>query len=421
MIKKLCLTNFKNFKHAELELARFSVLVGTNASGKSNLRDAFRFIHGISRGYTLAEIIGAKYIEGGVLQWSGLRGGTRELVFDSGSTFELKIGLAAASYEIAVDVGSNGKPPRVLQERLTGPGGYIFDSHPPDDPPDQEHNPRYVFVRLPRGGQNHKLGKRLRFASNQPVLTQIVESGDAAKGVIAAAKSLISELQSMRFLDLAPDAMRRPSLPGQNILGDQGDNLSSVLQAICADDHTKAAVINWIKDLTPLDVTDFEFVPDQTGKILAFMVESGGRKTSAYSASDGTLRFLAMIAALLGPEPAQFYFFEELENGIHPTRLALLLQLIEQKTAKGPIQIVATSHSPQLLALLSPDARNSASLVYRLEGRPDAGICQITEIPEAKRVLEDNDLARLHSSGWLENAVEFTRPDVPSHPGEIGA
>ena len=60
MIKKLCLTNFKNFKHAELELARFSVLVGTNASGKSNLRDAFRFIDGVSRGYTSAEIIGAK-------------------------------------------------------------------------------------------------------------------------------------------------------------------------------------------------------------------------------------------------------------------------------------------------------------------------------------------------------------------------
>ncbi len=170
-----------------------------------------------------------------------------------------------------------------------------------------------------------------------------------------------------------------------------------------------------------MDVTDFEFVPDQTGKILAFMVESGGRKTSAYSASDGTLRFLAMIAALLGPEPAQFYFFEELENGIHPTRLALLLQLIEQKTAKGTIQIVATSHSPQLLGLLSPDARKSASLVYRLEGSPDAGICRITEIPEANRVLEDSDLARLHSSGWLENAVEFTRPDVPSRAGEIGA
>ena len=56
-----------------------------------------------------------------------------------------------------------------------------------------------------------------------------------------------------------------------------------------------------------------------------------------------------MIAAMLGPKPAKFYFIEELENGIHPTRLHLLLQLIEQKVAEGNIQVVATSHSPQLL------------------------------------------------------------------------
>jgi len=56
-----------------------------------------------------------------------------------------------------------------------------------------------------------------------------------------------------------------------------------------------------------------------------------------------------MIAAMLGTKPARFYFFEELENGIHPTRLYLLLQLIEQKVTGGKIQVVATSHSPQLL------------------------------------------------------------------------
>ncbi len=211
----------------------------------------------------------------------------------------------------------------------------------------------------------------------------------------------------MRFLDLAPDAMRIPSIPGQDILGDRGEYLSSVLQSICETEESKQAILEWIRELTPVDVVDFEFVPDQTGKILVTLVESGGQKTSAYSASDGTLRFLAMIAAMLGTKPAKFYFFEELENGIHPTRLHLLLQLIEQKVSEGKIQVVATSHSPQLLGFLSEKARKDAALVYRLPDQPDAKIRPILQIPEVERILKEQDLARLHSSGWLEDAVAF--------------
>jgi AAA15 family ATPase/GTPase len=56
MITKLKLNSFKNFRQAEINFGPVSLLVGTNATGKSNVRDAFRFLHGIARGYTLAEI-----------------------------------------------------------------------------------------------------------------------------------------------------------------------------------------------------------------------------------------------------------------------------------------------------------------------------------------------------------------------------
>ena len=85
-----------------------------------------------------------------------------------------------------------------------------------------------------------------------------------------------------------------------------------------------------------MDAVDFEFPVDATGRILATLVERGKQKTTLASASDGTLRFLAFLAAFLGPNPSSFYFFEELENGIHPSRLGLLLELIEtQVTKKG--------------------------------------------------------------------------------------
>ena len=60
MITSLRLKDFKNFADETLRLGPFAVIVGANASGKSNIRDAFRFLHGIGRGYTLAEIIGGR-------------------------------------------------------------------------------------------------------------------------------------------------------------------------------------------------------------------------------------------------------------------------------------------------------------------------------------------------------------------------
>jgi hypothetical protein len=139
MLEYLRLTGFKNFRRAELPLGPLTLLVGTNASGKSNLRDAFRFLHGISRGYSLAEIIGEKWIEGGVLQWRGIRGGTREATFKNARSFALEVGFTvaekgqprSASYRIEMSIGRikaqvdgriHGQLPRLDQGGPDPPG-----------------------------------------------------------------------------------------------------------------------------------------------------------------------------------------------------------------------------------------------------------------------------------------------------------
>lgn len=411
MIQSLHLTNFKNFQDATLSLGKLTVLVGTNASGKSNLRDAFRFLHGMARGYNLSEIIGEKYI-GGALQWQGIRGGLREVVFLGGERFALETCLEIQDidyvHSIELDVERNGEPPRVTRESLYADGAarLIYDSHPAEDPPAQEEG-HQLFVRLPRGGDYRKLGPRLGFLDNQPVLTQILRHRKAPAIVKKEAEGIVGDLESMRFLDLSPEAMRIPSLPGQVVLGDRGQNLSSVLQAICENPQKRQATLEWVRQLTPLDVNDFHFVPDQTGKVLVTLIERGGYPTSAYSASDGTLRFLAMIAAMLGPDPARFYFFEELDTGIHPTRLYLLLQLIEQTVSRHEIQVIGTTHSPQLLGFLNESSREAATLVYRLPDHAEGRLRRILDIPDARQVLANRNLSRLHESGWLENAISF--------------
>ena len=61
MITSLRLVDFKNFADETLRVGPFTVIVGENAGGKSNIRDAFRFLHGIGRGYKLAEILGGRW------------------------------------------------------------------------------------------------------------------------------------------------------------------------------------------------------------------------------------------------------------------------------------------------------------------------------------------------------------------------
>ncbi len=67
-IESMRLDRFKNFPNAKRQVGPLTVMGGTNASGKSNLRDAFRFVHGIARGYTLSEIIGEKCVEGALME-----------------------------------------------------------------------------------------------------------------------------------------------------------------------------------------------------------------------------------------------------------------------------------------------------------------------------------------------------------------
>lgn len=418
MINSLRLQGFKSFRDATLTLGPLTVIVGTNASGKSNLRDAFRFLHGIARYYSLSDIVGEKYEEG-ALQWKGIRGGYREIASFGETSFSLEsvfpwcgTNQSVAErfrHRIVVEVTRKHRPLRVIAESFYCDDKMIYDSHPGNDPPTQE-GPEYLMVRLGKMKAHGGRRSKMRFLSDQPALTQYTSTkiGDSTSKLFAW--TVLDDMRSMRFLDLSPAAMRLPSVPGQS-LGDRGENMSSVLQAICEDEIRKRAMIEWLRQLTPLDVVDFFFFEDLTGEVLVSLVEKNGQKTSAYSASDGTLRFLAIMAALMGPDAAQFYFLEEIDNGIHPTRLSLLLQLIEQQAKQSKVQVVTTTHSPQLLAMLSPEAREHAYLAYRFEDETESHLQRILDIPTAREVLEKQNLARLHESGWLENVVAFARKE----------
>ena len=440
MITSLRLTNFKNFADETLRMGPFTVIVGANASGKSNIRDAFRFLHGIGRGYRLADIVGGRFGAGGQVEWDPIRGATGEVIRIGQTQFDLSVDLeqddpVCMPYTIGIgrDAEKNGLF-RVVREALSTSSGRvhmdlgelipgsvgtkqhinkktIFTSHPPaPDRVREQSDDRSLVLRMGKTGSQKKFGHRVTVRPDQPALSQINEHKRLFRKHKELCQQARDSLASMRFLDLWPDRMRQGAFPGQTVLGDRGDNLATVLREICEDPTRRDALLEWTRELTPMDVADFEFPVDSTtGRVELAFREANNRTISAYSASDGTLRFLAMLAALLGENPASLYVFEELDSGIHPSRLHLLLDLIEQQTAKGKIQVVTTTHSPELLSMISERTFRNTSVVCRRPDTDDAVIRPIAGLPNAEKLRKTQGLGRLHTGGWLETAVWFSK------------
>ena len=414
MITSLRLVDFKNFADERLRVGPFTVIVGANASGKSNIRDAFRFLHGIGRGYTLAEILGGKWGPGGQSEWQAIRGAPNEIGRrgdkKAGSRFALEVRLQHGRYDIEVSGGGDSGGFRVVREELrTGGWEPVYTSHPGYSDPLVQDDETRLSLRMAKTGSQRKLGHSVAVRSDQPALTQIREYRWLAKSHKDEAQRVIDVLASMRFLDLIPDRMRQPSFPGQTVLGDGGENLPTVLREICGDPKRRKRLIDWVRALTPMDVDDFHFRPDPvTGLVQLVVIEKGGRTCSAYSVSDGTLRFLAMLAALLADDPTRFYFFEEIDNGIHPARQWLLLELIEKQTAAGGVRVVTTTHSPGLLTSVNDSTFRHTSVVCRPETATDAIIRPVAKLPDAEKLRTSQGLGRLLMGGWMEDMIAFT-------------
>jgi predicted ATPase len=423
MITKLRLRNFKNFADADLTVGPFTVIVGANASGKSNIRDLFRFLHGIGRRYTIAEIIGGRYGAGGQSEWVPMRGAASEIVRFQKESFHVDVSFTVVGqggrgrigrYHIEVSKTERGHGAfRVASESLTVSGDIIYTSLPgPGDPIEPQDDEAYLAVRLAKTESQRKFGSKFQARSDQPVLSQIIESKHATRPHKHSAQELLDVFAGIRFLDLVPEFMRKPAFPGQTVLGDSGENLATVLQAICANAERKSILMDWIRELTPLDVTDFAFPHDPTtGLVQLALKERNGNSVSAYSASDGTLRFLAMLAALLGNSPARLYFFEEIDSGIHPSRLKLLLDLIERQTEKGVTQVVTTTHSPDLLSMVNDRTFKSTSVVFRPPHSDGAIITRVFDLPQAAELRASQGLGRLHASGWMEDVLTLADQD----------
>ena len=135
----------------------------------------------------------------------------------------------------------------------------------------------------------------------------------------------------MTFLDPQTPAMRDYSFKSDRILGGDGTNLSGILYSLCSDPETKEALLQFIKALREQDIKDITFIETPRAEVMVRLTETFGSVEPPCDApllSDGTLRVLAIAAAMLSAPSESLVVIEEVDNGIHPSRAGQLLDHI---------------------------------------------------------------------------------------------
>lgn len=396
MLQEVRLQDFKSFADQTAYISPFTVLIGANASGKSNFVDALRFVHGLSQGWTVDESLNG-HVVGGVQVWSGIRGGANAAVratrdrFTVGSRWQID----GDGYRHSVEVDAVG----VVRESVDN----LFLATRPE--PGQTSGDDLLVEWLAGSGK--------AASARAPTSSSVLGTPPARANIWTG--SLRGTMADLRFLDLQPSRMRdyaaRKAPNESPRLATDGHNLSAVLWSLCRDQGAKDEVVDWLIELCAPEIRDIDFEETKSGDVMLWVTESDGTRVSAKSMSDGTLRLLGLLGALKTAGSGTTLVIEDLEHGLHPSRLQLLVDAVESVTDYRPetnretAVVVATTHSPALVEAAMRRPANSIQLFARNSEATGSLIRDVRSLPDIDAVLKRRDFTYLVNTGWLERAV----------------
>ena len=436
MIDRIVIENFKSLRKVDLSLGRLNLFIGANASGKSNFLDALRVLQGIGNGFTISEILDGKARSATSEVWDGVRGGSDGACFAEISETD---GLGASGrtwLEQVVTVGAHGKlrdvvapswefsiafspaAGRVSAERLSA-GTVVYDSG--CDHGMNAYRPRgrpEIEVRCHPKEAGDPVVER--FERARPVLGQIAGGSlwdtvsittlkrvDDVKWQTDRASRVAASLAGVQSLDPMPARLRSYAEdPRARRMGQHGENFAALVDLLCGNEETREAYLSWLQELRPEEVTGVGVLHGAVREPL-FMLREGDRDVPAPVLSDGTLRFAALAAAFFQPDMPQIMAIEDVDNGVHPNRLRLILELLRNQAERTGTQVFATTHSPLLLAWLQEEDYETTFFCRRNERTGESEIRPLTEVPRLMDVLRrpGQHIADLFAEGWLEAAL----------------
>ncbi|WGD30171.1 AAA family ATPase [Ancylobacter sp. WKF20] len=414
MLTSLTVERWKSIGSATLNIDPITILIGTNSSGKSNILDALSFLNRIANGAMITAALQ------GDTAFAPLRGGIEWAPQRPGDIFSIGVTLRAndiQDLEYKIECRINQKQGEVTSEQLhriryrldkNGRRGskpsrvalFWTDPVAPESPT--------ITARL----YNSKRGTPRQLSRASSVLFQLFGQqalADTKEGVDLA----LAALRSIFILDPIPSHMRGFSPLADRLLPDAG-NIAGVLAAL--PDETKRAVESTLtKYVSKLPERDINKVFAETvGKFasdaMLYCEESYGPDgahglVDARGISDGTLRFLAILTALLTRPENSLLVIEEVDNGLHPSRSQLLVNMLAEVGGERSVDVMVTTHNPALLDALGPERVPFITVAHR---DPESGETKLTLLEDIKllpKLLAQGPVGRLSSQGLIEKAL----------------
>ena len=373
-LTELRLTSFKSVKDATIPLGPLTLIVGRNGSGKSNILDALNVLAAIAGGSTLREALDGNRDD------SLVRGGSEGCAPAGENTFSIGCTATTDAGEINLDITIQVTPTvQIVSEDLWSDapknrGGrrmhWLLSD--PADPHSADIAARWENRKR---GVNAPVSMRADQLLTSQVSVRVPATTQAGREVHQRAELMLAALSSVFLLDPVPHQMREYVPERDFTLRRNAENLSAVLGRLAETEEHRDQLLDMTRNLSEAQVSDLATVSSPLGDVMATISERIGgseRDISARLMSDGTLRFLAVAAAMLDPEPVgadaeRLLVVEELENGLHPSQVALLIDRLKSAASKRPFTTLATTHSPAILDSLDGDDHEHIVVVTRDE------------------------------------------------------
>lgn len=358
MITSLRLQNWKSFKDSTIYIDPLTFLIGTNASGKSNVLDAFLFLHLLMKGQTLEDAANA------------IRGGSDWIIRQGETWFQLTVTIEQGSllYDYTIKVEKDGIGLRSDED---------------------------IYVSKRDGMKATFLGENRTLDPSTLIHVNIAEGvGDVSfKDIISTVKR---SLRGIFILTPDPQEMRKYTKLSRELKMNAG-NIAGVLAALDTESKEKIEeqLTSYVRPLPERDiqrVTAVKVGLSQSDAMLYCYEDwNPDKPIDARGMSDGTLRFIAIIAAMLTLPSHSLLIIEEVDNGLHPSRSNELIKVLKEISSQREIDVLCTTHNPVLIDELGNEMIPFISFVKR-----DPAGCSNILLLEEKA-----NLAKLMASGSI--------------------
>jgi predicted ATPase len=406
LISKISLSNFKNFEHIEVSLGDMNVIVGANASGKSNFIQALKFVQnikdfGIDNAISLGG--GINYLRNFQLKKNKITSISIDFSPEGAKIID-KIGSELLLLEYShiiytIEIASvNGKKYEVAKEEI------IYNTTIKQLEPESEQLSNalahFNFVLSSKKGKvtyinpiknntfpliiqgvSKKISsdKITPFPVSKRFFDTLNENNHDKKTLIEQ----FSFLFPMDIIDFSvydfdlKKAKESTPITGKIELEENGENLAIVIKNILEDEEKTRQFSNLLTDILPfIKGLNVEAFYDKSLLFKVKEIYNANTHLPSSLLSDGTISVTAIVTALFF-EAKKLMVFEEPEQGIHPALIAKLMQYFYD--ASKHKQIIITTHSPEILKHTKLDD-------LLLVSRNDQGFAHITKPIEQEMV-----------------------------------